>query len=61
MSVQTVTIAERRAVRCPNEYCDDEDGCCVCEHTGWVYEYVLDQMIAAAIRAKEGEDRHGAE
>lgn len=29
-------IGGRPAVRCPNPDCDPEEGCCICEHTGWV-------------------------
>ncbi len=29
---------------CPNPDCDEEEGCCVCEHTGRVYSYVLDEV-----------------
>lgn len=40
----TPTIKSMKAVRCPNPDCDPEDGCCVCEHTGWVYEYVIEDL-----------------
>lgn len=45
MSDGHVTIAGKKVVRCPNPDCDPEEGCCVCEHTGWIYEYVLDSMM----------------
>jgi hypothetical protein len=34
----------KKVTRCPNPDCDKEEGCCVCDHTGWVYEYVLEEM-----------------
>ncbi|MGB8510065.1 MAG: hypothetical protein WCD76_16925 [Pyrinomonadaceae bacterium] len=44
MSFELVTIKSKRVVRCPNPDCDPDEGCCVCEHTGFIYEYVLDEM-----------------
>ena len=23
-------------IRCPNENCDENEGCCLCEYTGWI-------------------------
>lgn len=42
--MEIVIIKDKKIVRCPNPDCDVENGCCVCEHTGWIYEYVLDEM-----------------
>jgi len=33
---------------CPNPECDPEDGCCICEHSGRIYEYVLEDMQVEA-------------
>jgi hypothetical protein len=31
-------VRKRVVIRCPNPECDPEDGCCMCEHTGRIYE-----------------------
>jgi hypothetical protein len=33
---RVVIFEGRRAVRCPNQDCDQEDGCCICEYSGWI-------------------------
>jgi hypothetical protein len=38
-------------VDCPNPNCDPEEGCCVCEHTGKVRQWVIDEMTIAQERA----------
>jgi len=41
-------VSERlKIVHCPNPDCDPEGGCCICDHTGYIYEYVLDEMLVA--------------
>lgn len=32
-------------IDCPNPNCDPEEGCCVCEHTGKIRQWVLDEML----------------
>jgi hypothetical protein len=36
MQTDVKVIGGKLAVDCPNQDCDPEDGCCICEHTGWV-------------------------
>jgi hypothetical protein len=40
----TARIKSMKPVRCPNPDCDEEEGCCVCEHTGWIREFVMEEM-----------------
>lgn len=32
-------------VRCPNPNCDENFGCCVCDHTGWITAESLEEMM----------------
>jgi len=50
--MEQVELKDKRRVRCPNPDCDPEEGCCVCEHSGWVYEYVWEQMAVTEFKFK---------
>lgn len=39
-----ISIKSKKAVRCPNPDCDPAEGCCVCEHTGQIFEWVVEDL-----------------
>ena len=44
-TTQAENFARKRVVvSCPNPECDPEEGCCLCEHTGRIYEDTLDAI-----------------
>jgi len=34
---------EVKTIKCPNPYCDDEDGCCACDYSGKVLIEIGDE------------------
>ena len=42
-----------KIVPCPNPECPEAEGCCVCEYSGYVREWIIDAMTIEPARATE--------